>query len=455
MQLSALSGPTRVAAVALALFSTTAAFGQESRDAAHRDAAHWPTWRGPLGTGVANGTAPVEWSDDENIRWRIDIPGRGFSTPIVWGSKLFLTTAVPLEDPPEAPQQEQSSGRRGGFRTDPVVRTAFLTMCIDRGTGEVLWERVAREATPHEGFHKSYGSHASASPITDGERLFVSFGSFGIYAYDLDGKLLWETDMDVKMRMRNRFGEGAAPVLHGDTLVIGFDQEEDSFIVALDATTGEERWRNARDEPTTWAMPLITEVDVKQQVVTSGTNMVRSYDLDSGELIWECGGLGLNAIPAVMRHEDLVLAMTGYREANLLAIRLGGKSGDLTDTDAIAWSTTKGTSYTASPVLHEGIYYAVQDRGFISAWDAGTGEPHYVAERLPRGSTLKASPIAAGGHLYVATESGDVHVIKLGTEYELVGTNTLADQFFVASPLAVEGQLILRSRTDLICVGDQ
>ena len=261
MQFRALHGRALVAAAALALFSTPS-FAQESTvesAGAIAKGDHWPTWRGPLGTGVAYSSAPVQWSDDENIRWRIDIPGRGFSTPVVWGSKLFLTTAVPLEDPPQAPESEQPQGRRGRPRAAPVVRTAFLTMCIDRNTGEVLWECVAREATPHEGFHKSYGSHASASPVTDGERLFVSFGSWGIYSYDLDGKLLWETDLDVKLRMRNAFGEGSAPVLHGDTLVVTFDQEEDSFIVALDATTGKERWRTARDEPSTWAMPLITE----------------------------------------------------------------------------------------------------------------------------------------------------------------------------------------------------
>ena len=167
-----------------------------------------------------------------------------------------------------------------------------------------------------------------------------------------------------------------------------------------------------------------------------------------------CGGLGLNAIPAVTRHGDLVLCMTGYRDPRLMAVRLGGE-GDLTGTDAVVWETTKATSYTASPVLTGGRYYAVTDRGFISCWDAATGEPHYVEQRLPRGSTLKASPVAAGDHLYVATEAGDVHLISLGDDYEVAGTNTLTDQFFVASPVVSRGELFLRSRSHLFCIGGE
>ena len=330
---------------------------------------------------------------------------------------------------------------------------AFTVMCLDRATGEVLWEQVANEAVPHEGYHRSYGSFASISPVTDGKHLYVSFGSFGLYCYDLEGELVWKKDFGVQLQMRNSFGEGAAPAIWGDTLVHLFDHEADSFIVAVDAKTGEERWRAERDEPSSWAMPLIFEREGVVQVVATGTNRVRSYDLKTGKVLWECGGLGLNAIPVPLRHDDLVLAMSGYRGANLMAIQLGGE-GDLTDSEAVLWNSPRGCAYTASPVLHEGKYYVVTDRGQISCFDAETGEAHYLEERLPRGSALKASPVGAGDVLYVATESGAVHVVKLGPEYELVRTNELEDQFFVASPVVADGELLLRSQTHLFCIDE-
>ncbi|MEQ1893901.1 MAG: PQQ-binding-like beta-propeller repeat protein, partial [Planctomycetota bacterium] len=230
------------------------------------------------------------------------------------------------------------------------------------------------------------------------------------------------------------------------------DQEQDSFVLALDKHNGKELWRSARAEPSTWATPLVTSVGDTLQVVTGGTTKVRSYAPRDGQLLWECAGLGLNVIPALVRHDDLVLTMSGYRDPRLMAIRLG-KSGDLTGTDAVAWSSVKGCAYTASPVLHDGLYYTVTDRGLISCFDATSGEAHYLEERLPRGSQLKSSPIAAGEFLYVPTEAGEVHVVRLGPELEVVATNTFAEQTFVASPAAAEGTLYLRSLTHLLAVG--
>ena len=414
----------------------------------------WPAWRGPDGTGVARGRVPTTWSDEENVAWKVAVPGRGFSTPIVRGGRIFLTTAVSLEEAPEPEEPEEQEGRRG-FRPPTPVKSDFVVMALDLAGGGEVWRRTVRTATPHEGYHRTYGSHASISPVTDGKRLYASFGSFGVYALNPDdGRVLWERDLGVQMQMRRSFGEGSAPVLAGDHLVHVFDQELDSFVVALDRATGEVRWRAERDEPSTWAMPLVTEVEGRTLVICSGTNRVRAYDATDGEVVWECGGLGLNAIPAVLRHGDDVLAMTGYRDPKLMAIRLGG-AGDLTGTEAVRWETTRGTAYTASPVLHGGLLYAALDRGFLSCWDAATGEAHYVEERLPRGSALKASPIAAGGLLYVPTESGDVHLVRMGPAYEAVATNTLTDQFFVASPVAVDGRLLLRSETHLFCIAEE
>lgn len=415
----------------------------------------WSSWRGPGNLGVAPTAAPTSWDDDTNVRWKIELPGRGFSTPLLVGDQLILTTAIPLEEAPEPEPEPEGEGRgRGRGRSTPQVKNAFVVMSIDRASGEVKWRKTLKEATPHEGYHASYGSHASSSCATDGERIYVPFGTWGMYALDLQGELLWKRDLGVKLEMRNSFGEGHMPVVADGTVILQLDQEAQSEIVALDAKTGKDRWRLDRDEPSCWSTPLVTEVDGVQQVITSGTNRVRGYRLKDGELIWECAGLGLNAIPAVVRHEDLVLCMTGYREPKLMAVKLGGK-GDLTGTEAVVWETTKATAYTASPVLHDGRYYAVTDRGFISCWDAATGAAHYVEERLPRGSTLKASPIAAGDFLYVPTEAGDVHLIELGDEYVVNRTNTLDGQFFVSSPVVSQGELFLRSQTHLFCIAQQ
>lgn len=420
-----------------------------------QDSAYWPQWRGPHADGVAPGAAAREWSDDKGVRWKVELPGRGVSSPIVWGDALFLTTAVPTgkASPAASPEAEPSSGR--GSSSGAPEEQSFELHCLDRRTGATRWKAVARVATPHEGYHKSYGSFASASPITDGKRVYVSFGSQGVFAYDFAGKLLWSHDPGLKLAMRNSFGEGLAPVLSGDVLVQVADQEQGSCVFGLDKASGKELWRAARDEPSTWATPLVTEVGGVSQVVTAGTTHTRAYAPASGKLLWQAGGVGVNAIPAVVRAGDLVLVMSGYREAKILALDLGAKpsaQGELA-ADALAWSATQGCAYTASPVLHDGLYYTVTDRGLISCFDAATGEPHYLEERLPRGSTLKSSPIAAGEFLYVPTEAGEVHLIRLGPEYEVAGTNVLSEQVFVSSPAWAEGDLFLRSLTHLFCIG--
>lgn len=415
---------------------------------------HWPQWRGPFFNGMARGGAPTEWSDTKNVKWKVPIAGRGFSTPVVWGDKIFLTTAVPtgkLDEATAAAASQRRTNPNGG--TGEGQEHKFLVLCLDRKTGKTVWERVAKTAFPHDGYHRTYGSLASNSPITDGKFLYVSFGSRGIYCYDLDGKLIWEKDLGVKLRMRNQFGEGVAPMLAGNNLVVNFDQESGSFIVALDKRSGKELWRKSRDEISTWAVPLLVEHNGRKQLVTAGTNKVRAYDPENGKLVWEAAGLGLNAIPAPVWQGDLVYVMTGHFNPKLMAIRLG-KEGDLTGTDAIVWTQTRGTSYTPSPVLHENKFYALTDTGMLSCFDAATGKPFYHQQRLPQPENFKASLVGADGKLYLAGESGAIFVVKMGEKFEVLATNLLEDQFFVASPVIVEGELLLRSGTQLFCISD-
>ena len=329
----------------------------------------------------------------------------------------------------------------------------FLVLAIDMETGKELWRRNATAAKPHEGYHRRYGSFASNSPITDGEILIASFGSRGVYAYSMDGELIWKKDLG-PLHMRMQFGEGIAPALHEDSLIIQRDHEGESYIVVLDKSTGEEKWRAERDERSSWPQPIVVPYEGREQLVTSSTRM-RSYDLETGDLIWEAGGLGPNAIPAVINvNNEMVIAMTGYRDPNLLAIRLGGK-GDITDdADFLKWTNERGNAYSASPVLHDGILYFVTDRGLVNAFDAMTGEKFYHQQRLPETYTFKASPVAAGGKLYLASEEGDVIVLKLGKEYEVLAVNSMGDEMFVSSPVIVDGKLYLRSQDELFCISE-
>jgi outer membrane protein assembly factor BamB len=417
----------------------------------------WAQWRGPNNDGMARGDAPHEWSDTKNIAWRAAIPGRGNSSPVLWGDKIFLTTAVPTDattatTPPTATSaaQERRQGRGPGGGANAGREHRFVVMCLDRRSGKVLWERVAKVATPHEGYHHQYGSFASNTPVTDGKHVYAFFGSRGIYCYDLNGKLVWEKAFQ-PMRMRLGFGEGVATVLDGNSLFLKFDQEQGSHLLALDKQTGKELWRVARDEGSSWSPPLIVTHNGRKQMVVSASSKVRSYDPGTGKLIWECAGLGSNVIPAPVIHAGVVYVMSGHREPNLLAIQLG-REGDLTGTDAVLWSNNRGNSYTGSPVLHDGKLYFVTDSGMLSCLDARTGKPHYLQQRLPRSYNFKSSPVGANGKLYLATEEGDVVVVKMGEKYEVLAVNTLTDQMFIATPAIAGGSIYLRSQEALYCI---
>ena len=424
----------------------------------------WPRWRGPYDNGVARGAAPTTFSATENVLWKAEVPGKGHSSPVIWKDRIFLTTAVetgkPAEPRPEPPPQAAGKpGKRGKKGRGPMgggmdlLEHRFVVMALDRATGKKLWENVAATETPHEGHHRTYGSFASNSPVTDGEILIASFGSRGIYAYDLDGNLKWEKGFG-KLSMRLGFGEGTAPVLHGDTLILNFDHQGEDFIVALDKSTGKELWRKAREEESNWSAPLVIEHAGRTQAVVSATARVRSYDIETGEVIWECGGLGLNTIPAPVYDGENVYVMSGYRDQNMFAIKLDGAKGDLTGTEHVLWENQRGNSYTPSPVLHEGILYFTSDNGMISAMNAKTGEPYYIQQRLPNPTKLKSSPVAAGDYLYQATEEGDVVVVKLGKEYAVESVNDFGDEFFIATPAIADGKIYLRGTNTLYAIGE-
>jgi outer membrane protein assembly factor BamB len=429
--------------VCLALTAAAGLAWPDGRDA------HWPQWRGPFDNGMARTAAPVEWSSTKNLAWKADLPGRGHSSPIVWGDRMFVTTAVPTSAPVES-ASGGGGGRGPGGGTGAGVEHRFLLLCFDRQTGKLLWERTAMVAKPHEGYHFRYGSFASNSPVTDGRYVYAFFGSRGMYCYDFDGKLIWKKDFP-PMHMKLGFGEGVATVLDGDRLIVTFDNEDNSFIVALNKRDGNELWRSARDEQSAWAQPLVVEYGGKRQAIVAASNKVRSYDAATGKLVWECRGLGANVIPSPVSAAGIVYVMSGFRNPNLMAIRLG-REGDLTGSEAVLWSNTRGNSYTPSPVLADGKLYFVSDNGLLTCLNAKTGEPYYQQQRLPKPYSLKASPVGAGGNLYLATEDGDVVVVKMGGKFEVVATNKLADEMFVSTPAVADGALYLRDAKTLYSI---
>lgn len=409
---------------------------------------NWPQWRGPRGDGIApKATPPVEWSETRNIRWKAAIPGGGSATPVLWGDRIFVVTAVDTgKTPAGASRTPAVPGDPGMSTGTPTTLHQFLVICLDRATGRTLWSRTAVEAVPHEGHHPSHG-FASSSPATDGKILIASFGSRGVFAYDLEGALKWSKVLG-SMKIKVGFGEGISPVLAGGLVLINWDHEGDSFIVALDAATGQEKWRQARDEKTTWTTPYIVEHAGKLQAIVNGTKKTRSYDVASGELLWECGGQGMNAIAMPVSREGLVYCMTGYKGTALYAIRLDSK-GDVSGGPQVAWKRNDAAPYVSSPLLMDNLlYYSKERQGILLCADATTGETKFGPERLPGIDTIYASLAGAAGRIYVVGREGTTLVLKQGPKLEVLSSNKL-DEGVDASPVLVGKELYLRGARSL------
>jgi outer membrane protein assembly factor BamB len=399
---------------------------------------YWPQWRGPRATGVSStAQPPLEWSETKNVRWKVDLPGRGASTPVVWGERLYVSTAVPLA----------STGHRAQHR--------FIVMALNRADGSMAWQYTAREEAPHEGTHHQFGTMASASAVTDGEHVIASFESRGIFAFDMDGTLVWQTDLGDK-RMRNEFGEGSSPALYRDRLIHVWDHQGESFIIALDKRTGKELWRTRRDEIDSWATPLVVEHGGRAQVITSGMQRVRAYDVETGGLVWETEGLTMNPIPSpVADGKGLVFLTSGFRGNSLKAIRLDGAKGDITGTPNVVWTFDRDTPYVPSPLLYDGIlYFLKSNNGLLSAFDAASGTPHFQAHRLDAVPNVFASPVGAAGRVYVLGQDGGAVVLRHGPTVDILATNTLDDRFD-ASPALVDGEIYLRGYEHLYCIAEE
>jgi outer membrane protein assembly factor BamB len=390
---------------------------------------YWPTWRGPDATGASkNANPPLTWSETENIKWKVAVPGQGLSSPIVWADKIFFLTAVESE-------------KEGAFKFDFV--------CMDRNTGKILWQKTAREEVPHEGHHET-GSFASNSAVTDGKYVWASFGSRGVHCYDIDGNHKWSKDLG-KINIVRGFGEGSSAALAGNALIVVMDHEGDSAVYALNKETGDILWQKDRDEATSWATPLPVEVDGKLQVITNATNFTRSYDVETGEIIWQCSGQTQNAIPSPVAGFGKAYCISGFRGSALKVVELG-RNGDLSGTDAISWEVDRNTPYVPSPLLYgDKIYFLSVNNPILSCYQAETGKPNFVAQKLDGVNGFYASPVGAAGRVYLPAWNGVTLVIKHSDTYEVLASNKLDDRFD-ASPALVGNELILKGKEYIYCI---
>ena len=418
-------------------------------------AAQWPQFRGPGATGVAaNASLPDTWSRSNNVLWRTEIPGVGWSSPILWKNTIFLTSVLRAQGGEAA----KPGLYFGGERPAPSDEHRWIVMAVDFTSGRLLWQQEVHRGVPVQSRHLK-NSYASETPTTDGERVYALFGNVGLFAYTMDGTLAWRRVAPARTT-RYGWGTAASPVLHDGRLYVLDDNEEQSSLQAIDARTGKEVWRIERPNETNWATPFVWRHALRTEVVVAATGSIQSYDLD-GRVLWTLRGMSSIAIPTPFESGGLLYVASGYvgdQARPVYAIRPGG-SGDIslhqgeTSNRFVAWTLPQGAPYNPSPIVYDGIYYTLLDRGFLTAHDARTGSEIYGRQRIdPVGVGFTASPWAANGRIYLLNEDGDTYVIRAGPKYELLAKNPLGEMA-MASPAVASGSLILRTAQALYRIG--
>jgi outer membrane protein assembly factor BamB len=416
---------------------------------------HWPTWRGPTGNGVSpDGTPPLHWGESENVRWKVALPGLGSASPIVWGDRIYVLSASPADPAALAAQHDAARKAREGGERPPratPIEHSFIVSALSRQDGSVVWQRTVLNQVPHEGHHPD-NTWASGSPVTDGEVLVAHFGSRGTFAFDLDGNPLWQKDLG-DMQTRMGFGEGTTPALYEDRVIINWDHEGDSFIVALDKTSGQELWRQSREEVTSWATPLVVEVDGRAQVIVPATGRSRAYDVETGEEIWSLAGMTLNTIPSPIYEDGVLYLTSGFRGNMFQAIALEGAAGELEGTDHLLWSFDRDTPYVPSALLYGGQLYFFKRFGNVLTSLAPEDGSVVYQVRVEGVTNVWASPIGAAGRIYFIGRDGAAAVIAPGPEFRVLATNRLDDRFD-ATPAIVDNEMYLRGRNYLYCIAE-
>lgn len=418
---------------------------------------NWPQWRGPEGQGVSSEKGlPTEWSATKNVKWKTPIAGRGHSSPIVWGKRIFLTTAIEGEVIPGAKAGVTHKMADGSDFVHPDAMGAdrkhtFKVVALDRETGKILWERVAYEGAVSDSRHKK-ASFASSTPATDGKYVFAFFGTEGLYAYDYNGKLVWKQNLG-KLGTAS-VGYGVSPILYGNLVIMQCDDSgSNSFIAAFDKKTGKEAWRVARKVDLTWSTPVLVRTAKGTELVASAAEAIIAYDPQTGKELWRHEGLKSNAVNTPVVSNDLVVITSGYPAKIALAIRAGG-SGDITGTPQLVWKYNKGTAYVPSPILYGDYLYLMTGNGSITNLEAKTGKVLYEAARVPKPAAFMASPVAFEDKLLLTSEEGDSYIIRAGAKHEVIRTNSLGEPVY-ASPAIADEKLFIRGEKNLYCITQQ
>jgi outer membrane protein assembly factor BamB len=413
---------------------------------------HWAQWRGPDGLGIAaDPSVPLEWSPTKNVVWSAEIPGRGHSSPVVWGDRIFLTTAIEGDVVPGAKavrhvMEGQDFQHPDGVGADH--KQTLEVLALDAKSGKILWQKTAWEGSPYDTRHKR-GSYASPTPVTDGTLVYAYFGSEGLYVYDFAGALRWSWKTGGIASFG--VGVGTSPVLFEKLVILQCDEDngEKSFIVGLDRKTGKEVWRTSRSVEVSWATPILVASGGRRELVTAGNQAIIGYDPATGKELWRTKGLESNAVPSPVAGDDVVVVSAGYPTKIAFAMRPGGK-GDAGD--RVLWRYDKGTAYVPSPILVGGLLYLVTDKGLVTCLDAKTGKVHYEGGRPPTGASFMASPVAVAGHVLMSSLDGDTVVLKAGTTYEVVRSNPLGEPI-AASPAVAGGRIYIRGEHHLFAIG--
>lgn len=424
-------------------------------------AQNWPQFRGPGASGVVEGRpAASSWDATKavNTRWKTEIPGLSHSSPVVWGKKVFVVTAVS-----SAAKDETRYGLYGDV--DPVKddpKHVWKVYALDRDTGKILWERIASEGQPKVKRHPK-STHADSTPVTDGKYLVVLFGSEGLYAYDLNGKPLWKTDLGILdsgwfYDPDYQWEHGSSPIIYNDLVIVQADIQKNSFIAAYNLKTGKLAWKTDRDEISSWGTPTVYVGKTRAELITNGSRAIRGYDPATGKELWRLTPNSEITAPTPVVAHDLIFVTSGYRPVQpIYAIRLGA-SGDITlkdgkeSSDFIAWSKSRGGPYMPTPVVYGDLLYTLSNQGVLTAYNAKTGERIYQERLGGKGGAFSASPVASDGKIYLASEDGDIFVVKAGPKYELLATNPVGE-VMMATPAISDGLVIVRAHNHVFAFG--